>query len=257
MTQATVHASPTAGQRQRALANLLLIATAVAGVESLAGIFGTDDNSALERTAYLLAMNWIGMSLGVLGYIAATHIDWARPCFWRRVFAATSLAFVPQAIVVWASAWIVAGGPGPEAFWLFLAYSFIFGGAFIAAFVAPIMDKAAPQQAAAASPASTFAGRLPFRLQGADLWAVCAEGHYIRVLTSRGEALIRLRLADAVLELGCSAGAQTHRSWWVARIAVMAVRRRYGRIRAIVLPDEREVPVSRAGAEVLKRSGWV
>lgn len=98
--------------------------------------------------------------------------------------------------------------------------------------------------------------RLPAKLFGAELWAVSAEDHYLRVHRSRGEELILMRLADAIEELEGLEGAQTHRSWWVARAAIRDVKRGDGRA-TIVLPNEKEAPVSRTYARTLREAGWI
>ena len=69
-----------------------------------------------------------------------------------------------------------------------------------------------------------FLERLPLGLRDAELWAVEAEDHYLRVHTARRQELILMRLSDAVNELQGIEGAQTHRSWWVARGAVRDVK---------------------------------
>ena len=89
---------------------------------------------------------------------------------------------------------------------------------------------AQPPQTHAAPPdapqAPRFLDRLPLKLRGAKIHAVQAEDHYLRIHTDRGSDLILMRLSDAVEELEGLEGAQTHRSWWVARDAVS---RRYAR----------------------------
>lgn len=62
-----------------------------------------------------------------------------------------------------------------------------------------------------------FADRLPVKFRSAEIHAVSAEDHCLRVHTSAGETMILLRLADAIRELATLPGMQTHRSWWVAR----------------------------------------
>jgi LytTr DNA-binding domain len=115
---------------------------------------------------------------------------------------------------------------------------------------------AAQPPAAPPSVEARFLERLPFRLKGAQIYAVQAEDHYLRVHTSRGSELILMRLSDAVAELDEIEGAQTHRSWWVARDAVADVRRGNGRAN-LVLPDGIEVPVSRSTLPVLREKGWL
>lgn len=43
-----------------------------------------------------------------------------------------------------------------------------------------------------------------------------AQGHYVRVVTSVGESLIRSKLADAVKECAPTTGMKVHRSFWVS-----------------------------------------
>jgi DNA-binding LytR/AlgR family response regulator len=105
------------------------------------------------------------------------------------------------------------------------------------------------------SPEVRFLERLPPRLRGAEIHAVQAEDHYLRVHTTRGSDLILMRLADAIVELDGLDGAQTHRSWWVARAAVQDVRRSDGRA-TLVLPMGIEAPVSRNNLPALRDRGW-
>ena len=61
--------------------------------------------------------------------------------------------------------------------------------------------------------------KLPLRLRQAEIWSMTAEDHYLRIRTESGEALILMRLSDAVAACDALEGARTHRSWWVARAA--------------------------------------
>ena len=101
-----------------------------------------------------------------------------------------------------------------------------------------------------------FIDRIPPKLRGAEVWAVQAEDHYLRLHTSRGQDLILMRLSDAVAELEGLDGAQVHRSWWVSRAAVRGVQRGDGRA-TLTLPDGHEVPVSRSHARRLRAAGWL
>jgi hypothetical protein len=112
----------------------------------------------------------------------------------------------------------------------------------------------APPAAPAPSPAGGFLRRLPAAL-GRDLLALEMEDHYVRVHTALGSTLILLRLRDAVTELGEGSGLQVHRSWWVARDAVVDVRRGDGRA-VLTLKDGAKIPVSRAYARTLRAAGW-
>lgn len=102
---------------------------------------------------------------------------------------------------------------------------------------------------------SRFLDRLPPRLRGARLFAVQAEDHYLRLHTDRGSDLILMRLSDALAELEGLEGAQTHRSWWVARDAVRDVSRGDGRA-VLTLEGGLQAPVSRRYARALRQVGW-
>jgi DNA-binding LytR/AlgR family response regulator len=109
--------------------------------------------------------------------------------------------------------------------------------------------------AAPDAPAPRFLTRLPARLAGAELYAVEAEDHYLRLHTSLGQDLILMRLTDAIEELEGLEGARTHRSWWVAKAAVTNAERQDGRA-VLTLKDGVEVPVSRGFAKALRSAGW-
>ncbi|NEX94511.1 LytTR family DNA-binding domain-containing protein, partial [Caulobacter sp. 17J65-9] len=96
--------------------------------------------------------------------------------------------------------------------------------------------------------------RLPPRL-GREVVALGMEDHYVRVFTRRGDTLVLMRMADAVAELAAVDGAQVHRSWWVARAAVVASARS-GRSGVLRLDTGLEVPVARRRLAELKALGW-
>ena len=109
---------------------------------------------------------------------------------------------------------------------------------------------------AASSKPPKFLERLPLKLRGAEIWAVEAEDHYLRLHTSKGQDLVLMRLSDAVDELEGIEGAQVHRSWWVARDAITEAVRGDGRA-TLTLKDGAEVPVSRTYARLLRERNWI
>ena len=121
-----------------------------------------------------------------------------------------------------------------------------------------LADREPPETHAAVDPGAAppvFLERLPVRLRGGELYAVEAQDHYLRLHTSKGADLILMRLSDAIGELEGIEGAQTHRSWWVARDGVDDARRADGRA-TIRLKDGAEVPVSRTFVRALRQAGW-
>jgi DNA-binding LytR/AlgR family response regulator len=98
-----------------------------------------------------------------------------------------------------------------------------------------------------------FRALLPFHL-GSEVVSLQAEDHYVRVVTDKGNALVRYRFADALAEVRGLPGIQVHRSHWVAVRAVERVRTD-AKGHRLVLNDGSEVPVSRSNVGVLKAAG--
>lgn len=108
----------------------------------------------------------------------------------------------------------------------------------------------------AAAVTSTFAERLPVKFRAAQVYAVSAEDHYLRVHTSAGETMLLMRLADAVRELAALEGQQTHRSWWVAKQGLADVAKGDGKV-TLKLKSGVEAPVSRTYQKAVKDAGWL
>ena len=234
-----------------------VLVSAVAGLFlALMGAFGTHVVPFGTRVAY-----WVGLC--VAGAVVGTAVSRLigqdgradeRPWLYG---ALTVLGVtLPFTGVVWlVSELTFHGHMRPRALPFYLVPVFIVSVAMKALnFLVqrrPLETHAAP----AGGPAPRFMDRLPAKLRGAELHAVQAEDHYLRLHTSRGQDLILMRLSDAVAELEGIEGAQTHRSWWVARAAVEDARRGDGRA-TLRLKDGTEAPVSRAYAKALREAGW-
>jgi hypothetical protein len=94
--------------------------------------------------------------------------------------------------------------------------------------------------------------RLPLDKRGA-LIAMTATDHYVDVATAQGNALILMRLADALKEAGID-GLQVHRSHWVALGQVKSARRDAGRA-VLTMSNGAEIPVSRSYLPAVKDAG--
>jgi hypothetical protein len=79
----------------------------------------------------------------------------------------------------------------------------------------------------------------------AQVIAIKAEEHYIKVWSTCGTDLVRYRFGDAVADAAMLSGEQVHRSWWVRWDAVTGTRAR-GRSLELTLDNGLRVPVSRA-----------
>ncbi|MEM7610280.1 MAG: LytTR family DNA-binding domain-containing protein, partial [Pseudomonadota bacterium] len=103
---------------------------------------------------------------------------------------------------------------------------------------------------------SVFFGRLSPGLRDAQIYALRAEGHYLQVWTDRGKELVLARMKDAVRELAPVEGIQIHRSWWVAKTAIVGSSRSDGKME-VHLKGNLRAPVSRSNVTKLKSTGWL
>lgn len=85
--------------------------------------------------------------------------------------------------------------------------------------------------------------RLDHHLQG-RLIALTVRNHYVDVYTTAGRGAVLMRFADAMQEAEGEAGAQIHRSHWVAWWAVKAADREGNRVFLRMCPELR-LPVSK------------
>lgn len=103
---------------------------------------------------------------------------------------------------------------------------------------------------------ASMAATLPLPPGFGPVRALKGEDHYVRVIGDGREELILMRLRDAIERLGHADGLRVHRSWWVARSGVTAVRRD-GRAAILTLGGGQEVPVSRDMMPQLRAAGWL
>ncbi|NHO30190.1 hypothetical protein GOB82_09085 [Acetobacter farinalis] len=121
----------------------------------------------------------------------------------------------------------------------------------------PLAEAALPPSAAPAGiQPRDFLRRHAPELENGTLLALAAEDHYLRIHTSRGQALALLRLRDAITSLGEEAGVQVHRSFWVARDAAPQPSRR-GQSWQLDLPGGLSIPVSKARVTACRDMGWL
>jgi hypothetical protein len=115
------------------------------------------------------------------------------------------------------------------------------------------LHRAPPPDLAPVMP-SLIADKLPANLSGAELVALQAEDHYVRVFTSRGSQLILLRFGDALTAVADLPGFQLHRSWWAAQGALESARYSRGTGEAS-LRGGLKAPISRTYAAALREAG--
>lgn len=210
----------------------------------------------LQRLAYWVPLMMAG---GIMGTFVARLVfgaEWFAGRPWIAGVTVALLLTIPLTVVVWAATTAMLGRPWDPR----LMVNFIVPVAMVSMVMTAIgyISDRRPRETHA-HPGSTapprFLDRLPMKLKGAELHAVEAEDHYLRIHTDRGSDLILMRLSDAVTELEGIEGAQTHRSWWVARDAVVDVARGDGRA-TLVLKNGARAPVSRTFSRTLRAEGW-
>lgn len=232
------------------------LAAAVGGFLGFVGAFGLTVYPLAVRLAYLVPVAVVTGLIGLGGYLLAGRL---APGLnrWLRAVAGGLLIFAPIGGIVWSTAGLIPGSDiGLSQLPEFIGTSLVVSVAMslLSVAVNPVGQDHG-QDGPAAAP-NRFLERLPVRLRSAEIWAVEAEDHYLRVRTNAGQDLILLRMADAMAELEGLEGMQVHRSWWVARAGIADARRGDGRA-TLTLKDGSIAPVSRTYAAELRRRGWI
>ncbi len=230
-------------------------AAAVGLFLAFSGAFGSGPEPFIQRLIYWESLMLAGSVIGGLianAYARSTALD-DRP-YLRGVLMSVTIA-VPVTLMVWTVTNLLSGRP-----WTVADIPYFLGPVYLICAVMTIighlLDRPPETHAQAPDAAPPrFLDRLPPKLRGSTIHAVESEDHYLRVHTDRGSDLILMRLSDAVSELEGLEGAQVHRSWWVAKDAVVGARRGDGRA-TLTLKGGIEAPVSRRYAPALRKSGW-
>ncbi|GJL97006.1 MAG: LytTr DNA-binding domain protein [Hyphobacterium sp.] len=227
----------------------------VAGLGTFLAILGPYNTSGLGWPWVWLY--WVGLMIlgGASGNIAVALLDRFGPNLpsWVTYPIVALLVSLPvTAAVLGIQAAI--GTPQPLAYWpvVFLLVFVIAAGVTALNYVMERRNPAASEVSAGRA----LTDKLPVRLRTADILALQSEDHYLRVHTQRGDALILMRLGDAMAALEKLEGAQTHRSWWVARTAIEHAEKAGGRA-VLTLTNKIEAPVSRNYYPKLRDQGWI
>ena len=116
----------------------------------------------------------------------------------------------------------------------------------------PVTSPATGQEAGEAPPTA-------FGLLGAPPSAVLClqmEDHYVRVHTAGNSRLVLATLNQAMMALENADGLQVHRSWWVARRAVVRAVTE-GRNLRLQLVNGITAPVARSAVAIVREAGWL
>lgn len=172
----------------------------------------------------------------------------------KRWAILTIVIGLPMGLVAWGLAELVFTTPGQFELAAFIWPSLLVSGSMTA--LMGFLNTPGTETKATPGAKPKLLDRLPLHQQDAELLAVASEDHYLRVYTTVGDCLILLRLGDAFSELDGIEGAQTHRSWWVAKAAITKAHRQ-GRNWSLELKNGTFAPVSRANIKVLREDGWL
>ena len=204
---------------------------------------------------------WTGfIALGaVIGYGAGNGLPKAVPNAprWVSYAAAAAVVSVPVTAAVAGVNTLLEGAQAYTFDEIAVTYLAVFVISSFATAVIYAVDRLSDPQAETAppTPGAALAEKLPVKLRRAPILSLTAEDHYLRVRTGAGEALILMRLTDAIAACETLDGARTHRSWWVARQAVSDAQKGDGR-GTLILQDGTEAPVSRTYYPALREAGW-
>ncbi|THD50944.1 LytTR family DNA-binding domain-containing protein [Phenylobacterium sp.] len=234
----------------------LVITVVAATFLAFAGAFTSARVGLPVRLAYWLGLMLVGWLWG--GFISRAFFNrvGGPRSLWLRVLASSLALAIPYSVVVGVTTRLVlhASFDQPQDLIYLVASVVAVTTAMVTINVLVARQTDGLTQASSEPP--KFLDRLPLKLRGAEVWAVEAEDHYLRLHTSKGQHLILMRLSDAIAELEGIEGAQVHRSWWVARQAIAEAVRGDGRA-TLTLTDGAEVPVSRTYARLLRQRGWI
>ncbi|WP_299297480.1 LytTR family DNA-binding domain-containing protein [uncultured Tateyamaria sp.] len=231
--------------------------TALIGVGlilGLAGPFGTDTRLRFApRVLYWLVTVALTYGVGAFCDLALRGLLSKRQV-WLRVLITAAVSGIGVALVVAAINFVAFGWiPTLESLPGFLG-PVIAIAAIVTAVLTMIRQQNAPQVApqTALAPAQILK-RLPIDKRG-PLVALSVEDHYVRIQTTKGEALVLMRLSDAINEVGDTLGAQVHRSHWAAFDQVRAATR-LGDRATLTMTNGNDIPVSRANVPTVKEAG--
>jgi hypothetical protein len=236
----------------------LAIATACAIFLGLIGPFGSYFNGpAWQRVAFQLACFWPGILLygslirGVLRFRLRPAMTWTAIVLGVVILTVPFQAWT-AAIGVWL--WPFLGRVQRPLDWylqgLITALPVVL--AFTLLFQARLHKRQQAREAGEAPPTS-------FGLLGAPSFAVLClqmEDHYVRVHTADGSRLVLATLNQAMTAIGNADGLQVHRSWWVARKAVVRAVSE-GRNLRLQLVNGLTAPVARSAVAMVREAGWL
>jgi LytTr DNA-binding domain len=236
----------------------LAVATGLGVLLGLVGPFGSYMNGAAPvRIFYWVVSLWVGWALfGLTLPLLARQAMRRGLSPWLWAPPAVVVLAAPMTLISRALAQIIWGRTFEVGLLEWFGQSLIVS-ALATGIILWLMSR--PPSAFGAGGAAPLSAdprdRLPVHL-GREVICLQMEDHYVRVHTPLGSDLVLMSLSQAMAGLGGVEGRQTHRSWWVARAAVVGVVED-GRNLSLKLKGGLTAPVSRARVAPLRAEGWL
>lgn len=210
--------------------------------------YGTQSFPFIYRLLY-----WVGLTLA--GGIGAACVDVFSLLRkkelnnWLHALAQSIMASLAVFIVLVVMMKNTYGLPRPASLMVLFFYIWVISA--IITSVGAIMRSKKQDADTQTEKRAAIYERLPPHLRSAEIYALAAEDHYVRIITSRGDELVLMRLGDAIKETAPLNGLSPHRSWWVAETGIDKVKKS-----EIILHSEQVVPISRSGMKLVREAGW-
>lgn len=235
----------------------LAVATGLGVLLGLVGPFGSYMNGAAPmRVLYWVVSLWAGWALfGLTLPLLARQAMRRGLSPWLWAPPSVVLLAAPMTLISRALAQMVWGRTFEVGLLEWFGQSLIVSAVATGAILWLMSRPSAAAGAAAPAPLSADPrDRLPVHL-GREVICLQMEDHYVRVHTPLGSDLVLMSLSQAMAGLTGVEGRQTHRSWWVARAAVVGAVEN-GRNLSLRLKGGLTAPVSRARVAPLRAEGW-
>ncbi|MBL4786041.1 MAG: LytTR family transcriptional regulator DNA-binding domain-containing protein [Cohaesibacteraceae bacterium] len=226
----------------------------------ITGPFGTFAYLDLPgRTAYWTVVHLMSWALNIAVFQLINHSRvMQHNSLLLRSMVCTLICSLPIALFLTVlNQYIWPGVGGIPAFLTLWMYAGLFG---LLISCLTIWIKSAPEirrptnDAATSEVKTKFFGKIPAHL-GRDLISITPRDHYLEITTQLGSDLILMRFSDALNELQTEAGAQIHRSHWVADAAVAGFKKIRGRA-FVVLKNGQKLPISNRFLSVPVQRNW-
>lgn len=227
----------------------LAIFVGLTAVATVAEPFGTQGAlSLLPRALYWAVV--VGGSIFAGAMIDEIAIWLARPfAAWVAILIGTGLMTLVYSPFVFVMSQVFFSGDAPSASKFAETMAYVFVPTLTVFLVVHTLRphlRPVEEEVPAEPTPLTDAPRLTNRLVAptGNIYRVSANDHLTEVATSEGAEQIRMRFADAVIEMDPVPGCHVHRSHWVALDAISNLVRKEGKI-LVQLKNGDELPVSR------------